>query len=636
VSCYVDDGYFCYLDDGEGRNHLTTDRPDVAVGRFPVRTLEEATTVVDKTIDYRQAGHAGSWQTAVCILGDDGIVSDRSQNLHMKSAEVVAKLIENLRPELMVKRYMWDAYTRTSSSTGDSYPDLEKAIKQQMADGALVFNYSGHGAPASISHEYVLKIDDFNESSNMRLPLWVTASCDIMPFDGQTDNIGETAMLNSNGGAVCFYGTTRTVYASQNQTMNTTFTKYLFGTDKNGKRNSMGEAVRLAKNELVTRGTDRSANKLQYSLLGDPALVLAYPELDIVVDSINGAPVSGKVQMKAGTTANIRGHIVKDGVAYNDFNGSLTATVRDAEQLVVCRDNIGIGDDLFTFYDRPNTIYSGRDTIQSGRFSFTFPVPKDISYSDSMGCINLYALSQSKETAAGYTEQVVFNGSAITSTDSIGPSIYCYLNSPSFVNGGKVNSTPYFVADLYDNDGINASGNSVGHDIELIIDGEMNRTYNLNSEFQYDYGTYKSGRVAYSIPELETGYHKLLFRAWDVLNNSSTAELEFYVVNGLTPDLISVSCTDNPAYSSTTFIVTHDRAGTDLDIEIDIFDMSGRQLHKLTTTKQSDTTTTTINWDLTCSTGAKLDTGVYLYRVKIGCEGSDKSSKANKLIVIRN
>jgi len=572
----------------------------------------------------------------VCILGDDGIVSDRSQNLHMKSAEVVAKLVESMHPELMVKRYMWDAYTRTTSSTGDSYPDLEKALKQQMANGALVFNYSGHGAPASMSHEYVLTLNDFTESSKMRLPLWVTASCDIMPFDGQTDNIGETAMLNSNGGAICFYGTTRTVYASQNQTMNTTFTKYLFGKDSDGKRYSMGEAVRLAKNELVTRGTDRSANKLQYSLLGDPALVLAYPELSIVVDSINGAPAAGTVQMKAGTTANISGHVVKDGIQYDDFYGGLTATVRDAKQLVVCKDNIGIGDDLFTFYDRPNTIYSGRDTVKAGRFNFSFPVPKDISYSDSSGCVNLFAISPAKETAAGYTDRVVFNGSAIGSTDSIGPSIYCYLNSPSFVNGGKVNSTPYFVADLYDDDGINASGNSVGHDLELIIDGKMNQTYTLNDEFQYDYGTYKSGRVAYSIPELETGYHSLLFRAWDVLNNSSTSTLEFYVVNGLTPDLMGVNCTDNPAFSSTTFIITHDRAGSDLDIEIDIFDMSGRQLHKLTATKQSDTTTTTIDWDLTCSSGAKLDTGVYLYRVKIGCEGSDKSSKANKLIVIRN
>ena len=38
VDCYVDDGFFCCLDDGEGGNPTKTDKLDVAVGRFPVRT----------------------------------------------------------------------------------------------------------------------------------------------------------------------------------------------------------------------------------------------------------------------------------------------------------------------------------------------------------------------------------------------------------------------------------------------------------------------------------------------------------------------------------------------------------------------------------------------------------------------
>ena len=50
VLCYVDDGFFTRLDDGEGANPLTKDMDDIAVGRFPVTSVDEAKTMVDKTI----------------------------------------------------------------------------------------------------------------------------------------------------------------------------------------------------------------------------------------------------------------------------------------------------------------------------------------------------------------------------------------------------------------------------------------------------------------------------------------------------------------------------------------------------------------------------------------------------------
>ena len=40
--------------------------------------------------------------------------------------------------------------------------------------------------------------------------------------------------------------------------------------------------------------------------------------------------------------------------------------------------------------------------------------------------------------------------------------------------------------------------------------------------------------------------------------------------------------------------------------------------------------------DLTVGGGEKLQTGVYLYRASISCDGSSKTSKAKKLIVIGN
>jgi hypothetical protein len=191
-----------------------------------------------------------------------------------------------------------------------------------------------------------------------------------------------------------------------------------------------------------------------------------------------------------------------------------------------------------------------------------------------------------------------------------------------------------FHAELYDKDGINVSDAGVGHNLELTVDGQMTRTYVLNDYFQFDFGDYRSGSVNYSLPALSPGQHRLLLRAWDTLNNSSTAELQFQVVSGLEPSIFSVDCTPNPASTSTTFIVSHDRPGSSVDVQIDVFDTSGRQLWRHTETGVPTDQSYTVSWDLCTSGGHRLQTGVYLYRVLLSSDGSSQASLAKKLIVV--
>ena len=646
TSCYVSDDYFGLLDDNEGSN-LLTDKSDLAIGRITARTASDAAIVADKIESYINNKEAAIWQNTVCMMGDDG-----NQNRHMEDADSVAQLVETLHPDILVKRVMWDAFTRVSSATGNRYPDVTRLIRQQMEQGALIMNYSGHGRADAISHEYVLTLPDFNITSSMRLPLWVTASCDIMPFDGQEENIGETALFNAQGGAIAFFGTTRTVYQPQNRLMNLAFTRQVLSLDEKGLMMPIGEAARRAKTELVTTGiivgyqpngqpiwsTDRSENKLQYSLLGDPALRLALPTAAIVVDSINHTAIGDDIlTLKAGTTATISGRVLNsDHAIDSNFNGTVNAMVRDARERIVCKMNdTSETDEPFVYNDRTSTIFNGSDSVRQGRFTFTFVVPKDIAYSDQQGIINLFAVNNTKTTTAtGRFEQLVMNGASEASGNQQGPSIYCYLNSAAFVNGGNVNTTPYFVAELTDEDGINASGSGIGHDLQLIIDGEMSKTYSLNDYFQYDFGSYTSGKLGYSIPALDYGKHHLLFRAWDVMNNSSTAELTFNVAKGIEPVFSIVDCTPNPATTKTTFHITHDRANSPLDVIIDVFDISGRHLWSHNESGTYPDNTLTIDWDLTTNSGSRLSTGVYLYRVQMSNEGSSYASRAKKLIVL--
>ena len=633
TDCYINDGWYTLMDEGEGVNQSNIDKEDIGVGRFPVTTVTDAQTVVDKTINYATDKNAGDWQNVIMFMGDDG-----NNNLHMKDVNETAETIMTAYPNYLVKKVMWDAYTRIGTSTGFTYPEVSSVIKQQQAQGALIMDYAGHGSEIQISHEAVLRITDFQNFTNAHLPLWITASCDIMPFDGTIATIGEEAMLNKKGGSVAFWGTTRTVYASYNKHINTAFLKHVLSF-KEGKPTTLGEAQRLAKIDMISTGQDQTLNKLQYSLLGDPALSLNLPTLDVVIDSIDGIAISnsGQIELKGGAIATVKGHIERNVTKVENFNGLMSATVRDTRELITCKGQEETTDIPFRYYDRQKVLYNGSDSVHNGEFRFTFAVPRDLNYTNGTGLINVYAVSNDHTLLAnGAEDRFSINGSEQVSNDSIGPSIYCYLNTPSFVNGGKVNSTPYFVAQVTDANGINAAGNGVGHDMQLIIDGDMMRTYNLNDNFRFDFGSYTKGTTFFSIPELSEGRHQLKFRAWDILNNPSTATLDFTVDKRMAPDIEDVSCTNNPAKTETTFIVTHNYVGSNVDVELEVLDMSGRLLWRHKESGISSGNAYTKNWDLTINSGARLQTGVYLYRVRVGCSGAVKESKAKKLIVINN
>ena len=648
TSCYAGDSWMGILAEGAGSD-ARRELQDVGVGRFPVTTVAEAKIMVDKTINYSKNQNGGAWQNTIMFMGDDG-----NDNIHMKDVDSVANSVGRDYPNFLIKKVMWDAYTRESSATGNTYPEVSKIIRQQQANGALVMDYGGHGSATLISHESVLGLSDFSESRTSNLPLWVTAACDIMPFDGVTETIGESAVLNEKGGAVAFYGTARTVFTSANKYINHAFMKRVLSL-QDGKPIALGEAHRLAQNDVML-GTNRyptptredpnktspeqdnSENHLQYSLLGDPALSLNLPTAQVVVDEIDGVAVgSGTMPtVKAGSVIKMKGHVA--GV--EGFNGVVTATVRDTQEEITCKLNNTSGDGAevaFKYLDRTKTLYHGSDSIRNSSFELTFAVPKDINYADGQGMINLYALNTDKTIRAnGSCDQFIVGGSAEAKNDSVGPSIYCYLNSPSFVDGGNVNSTPYFVAEIKDKDGINAAGSGIGHDLQLVIDGDMAKTYTLNNNFSYDFGTYTSGSTFYSIPELEEGPHRLQFRAWDIQNNSSTAVLHFNVVKGLRPQLFNIGVTNNPARTSTTFIISHDRMESNMDVVIELFDAAGRQMWRHAESGVSATGNYTVDWDLSVDGGRPLQTGVYLYRVKVSSEGSSYVSKTKKLIVISN
>ena len=633
---YIMEDYFGLLDDGEGFNTIN-EKGDIGIGRFPVSQLSAAKIMVDKCITYMSHRNAGPWKNLVYFMGDDG-----DENEHMKYANRVAEDIITKFPDVEVHKIMWDAYTRVSSTNSNTYPEAAKQIKKQMADGALVMNYTGHAAAYGFSHEFVLLREDFETNKSTRLPLWVTCACDVMPFDSYASNIGETAVLNPNGGALAFYGTTRTVFASQNYNMNHYFMQYLFARNATyGGRNRIGDAIRMAKNSIISDGRQAGylENKLQYALLGDPALTMGNPLHKVVVDRINDKEVDGTpIPLKAGERVKLSGHVEKsDGTTMTDFNGIVYTRLFDSKDTIVCLNNAG-AEVPYTFTDRNGLLHESQDSVRAGLFDEEFIVPVDINFSNEDGRFVFYGIDTAQGIEAnGYNEDIPLGGMVEnTDFDKDGPEIFAYLNDEDFQDGDKVNATPLFVAQLTDASGISSSGNGIGHDLSLCIDGRSELTYNINEYYTHEFGDFTRGTVAYNIPQLNNGSHSLTFRAWDVLNNTSQTSFNFVVDDGMTTNILRLMATQNPAVTSTNFMVSYDLPGSECDFVIEVFDFSGRCVwrHEETTTGEGGIYTVT--WNLTNGVGAKVDTGIYLYRCRVRCGQSNWTSKTQKIMVRNN
>ena len=628
---YVIDDYFGFLDDADNKKSLQNKKLWLGIGRFPIRTVEQATQMVDKVISYMENKNTGSWKNNLCFMADDGSNTDGFMTEHMEFADQLAGYVESEHPEFLVNKLYYDAYKK--DMTAGTYPDVRSGLQKLLKDGLLLFNYTGHGGTTALSDEKVLTQTDINQFTYTHLPVWVTATCDFTRFDDLNTSAGEDVFLNKSSGGIALFTTVRVAYSRPNFPINDNVIRNLFERN-NGRRRTLGEVMQATKNTLS------SVYKLGFCLIGDPAVKMAYPEFGMKVTTVNGQSVDGNsISFKALEKITVEGEVLDvSGQLVTDFTGIVNPTVKDSKVTVTCLKNSNKDDSpAFTFTDYPNTIFIGNDSVRNGKFSFTFTVPKDISYSNLQGKMNLYAVdTESGNEAQGNFDNFIVGGTSDTAeTDTIGPEIRAlYLNDTTFVDGGQVNTTPYFVAELWDKSGVNITGSSVGHDMMLVIDESTVLSYNLNSYYELLPGEDGTGIVKFPIPALEPGKHTAEFWVWDILNNSTVRTFTFEVVEGLKPFLFDVIATPGIAREQVTFHLMHNRPESRMRVGIMVYDLAGRQLWKH---EESGTSglfeNYTVSWDLT-SGGARMRPGVYIYRAAISTDNSKDATKARKFIIL--
>lgn len=621
VASFVTDDYFVILDSGESvYNGLV----DLGIGRIPASTAYEAELVVNKIQNYYSPEALGGWRNVVCFIGDDG-----DGNLHMSDSEKLADIVNQNHGEFITDKIYFDVYPKIFSAGEQKYPAVNDAINTRVKDGVLILNYVGHANERWMADERVLGISDVNSWSNTgNLPIFVTATCEFSRFDADDMSIGEYVLFNPVGGGIGLFSTTRLVFAYSNFLLSKSFYNFVFETDEKGNRYRMGDIMRLAKINTIN-----TTNKRNFTLLADPALRLSYPKHKVVTTSVNGKNAANLTDtIKALQKVDIEGFVSDySGGIINSFSGEMAVTVYDKETVVSTLGNNG--ETPFQFKVQENIIHKGKATVSNGRFSFSFVVPKDISYSIGQGKIMYYAQNNEVDAHGAFTGFKIGGISNQIVTDNTGPKIELFMDSREFVSGGQTSKNPTLKAYLSDENGINTAGTGIGHDITAVLNGDYSNVMVLNNYFQSDINNYKSGVVSFPFKNLPVGKHTLTLKAWDVANNSSEAEIEFEVTGDFY--ITQVINTPNPAADYTFFTFEHNQSDATLSVMIEIFDQAGRRVEYIVTQVGSGgTKSNPIRWNFN-ETRTFLLNGIYIYRVTAQNADGIYFSKSGKMLIAR-
>jgi hypothetical protein len=638
VSSFTSDDFYGLLEDGEGEADGTE---DIGIGRFPVSDTTEASIAISKIRKYLDPSNMGNWRNIICLTADD-----EDGNAHMIDAEGLASTINQKAPEFNIEKIYLDAFRQVTTATGQSYPDVNRAINDRINSGCLVFNYTGHGSENGLASEGVVKIEDINSWRNGgRLPLLITATCEFSRFDNVAINIGtgeftpqtsagEMVFLKKEGGAIALMSTTRVVFSAPNFFLNRNIYNYAFERDSSGNTNTLGDIIRLAKNN-----SGNGSNKRNFSLLGDPALKLAFPRYGkVVTDSVNSVPAGMPTDsLKALSLITVAGHISDPkGVILNNFNGEVSPIIYDKDNNI--RTLANDGGPVMEFKMRNNIIFSGKTKAVDGRFRFNFVVPRDINYSFGDGKISYYAHDDVSDMNGSFNDIIIGGFNNSSSTDTSGPDIRLFLNDTLFRNGGISDRNPVLLALIKDEAGINTTGAGIGHDLTGFLDNQRNSSFSLNNYYENDIDNYRKGRIEYNLTGLNEGKHTVTIKAWDIYNNSSERSLDFIVVSGDKFILRNVYNYPNPfiASSNSTNITGElNKPGNELEVTISIYNISGKLIKIIRTiVPATGYTMPPVVWDGNDDSGNRVAKGIYPYYVKVTTYDGETSGASGRMIIL--
>lgn len=643
------DDFIAMLEDGSGTNK-GMDRLSIAVGRIPSTSLASARNYVDKLIEYNNGKALTGWENQVMFLADD-----RNGGDHMKQSQKMEAYMMTIpgQPMMINKVYM-DAYDVLNGQ----FPGARRDMFRYLDEGTVWWNFVGHANNHSMTDEGQLTYNDINNMLLKRIPVLYAGTCDFLRWDSSTESGAEILFNERYGGTITTISATRPVWIYDNGLFTAALGRYLGGRDDDGNLLTPGEIYRRAKNDIRNEKDDilndkneivSNTNRLRFVFMGDPALKLPTPSLRIRLDAIDGVPATLDGNGEPATLVALRqsqlqGSIIDaDGNLVSDFNGTVTATVYDADETIVTK---GHGDDDDPGIELPvdihgSKLFAGSAKVTDGRFSISATVPAEIAGNYRPATLSMFATAEGTDSLAARRaigvsrEFYVYGIDETAAADTVPPVIdVLYLNSPDFRNGATVNTSPMMVARVSDDRAINLSEGSITGRMVAIVDGSTRHTDVSQYYTPASDGT-TSGTINYPLENLQPGAHQLTLRVFDAANNAGVATIDFNVAEDVPVQSFRLYCDANPASVQANFYIEHDRPDQRLNVTVTVYDLMGRALWSDSVTGVSDMMRSTpVTWNLCDQSGRRVPRGIYIYRASVGEPGQTPTDSGAKRIAV--
>ncbi len=224
--------------------------PDVAIGRFPVRTAAELDILVQKTLAY---GNKTYNQTAV-------FAADKSDSVSYKN--ISASMTASLPGGWSVENINLDDMPVTTART---------QLLAAMNRGTALVTYTGHSAPTMWNYSGLFTTTQSNALTNAGKPfVAVQWGCwNNYYVDPVNNTLVQSLLVNGDRGAVAMLGAGTLVDSDSEALLGQLLTPGLATPGM-----TIGDALLQAKAELAQSHPDLLDVLLGWSLLGDPALVV--------------------------------------------------------------------------------------------------------------------------------------------------------------------------------------------------------------------------------------------------------------------------------------------------------------------------------------------------------------------------
>ncbi len=657
ATTFASDDFFGFMGENEG-SWRTQDVNilDIGIGRLPVQTIDEARLMVEKIKSYEEADNRGDWRTLFTYAADDGINgTENDRDLHTYNADFTAETIDEDETGIRVRKIYQFSYPVENTTAGRRAPAATADFINTINNGTLTIHFSGHGNEQVLSGERLFTSDNISQLNNSdRLTILTTVTCSFGRFDDNAAQSGaERMLLHDRGGAVAVFTTTRVVFTSgstagdNNFPLHISLNQAMVQRDDDGRPKRLGDIYKNGKNPIYA--ISQRTNPRKFILLGDPALRIGLPEGRAEITSLNENINLDEepVQVRALDRMEISGNITgSDGQINTAFNGEALVKIFDAARFVSLPNP-----DTDCFYltncgyqHQTDLLYNGRVSVTNGQFSTEFIVPKDISYSDSLGRIHVYAVNPESMDAVGSFSNFFLNGTNPDAENIYdGPEIDVYLNDNTFVNGSLTNASPVLLVDIESEAGVNTTGAGVGHEIVAILRNEDNpsqeNTLILNDFYESELDDFTRGSIRYPLDQLADGSWSITVRAWDVFNNVGQNQIFFDVSGGEDLTIRNMYNYPNPMHNFTRFVFEHNQPiGTPIDAFIRIYTLSGRPVAQIRESRIASGNLEMFEWNGRDDDNNRLAAGTYLYHVRIrtdGVNGRQSQEKIERLVILR-